>query len=140
MHVYLDSSAALKRVLLEPDSSALIQTLEGFVADGTVLLSSTLTWIEVTRSLRRSLDHEPPGEIADRVETALSGIIECPITEQVVSIARRLGPSSLRSLDAIHLASASLLDVDLVCAYDQRMLTSASELGFRILSPVRESR
>ena len=135
MRVYLDSSAALKRVLLEAESSALIEALEGFVADGATLLSSTLTWIEVTRSLRRRLDHEPLGEIAERVETALSGIIECPITEQVASIARRLGPTSLRTLDAIHLASASLLDVDVVCAYDQRMLSAASELGFRTLSP-----
>ena len=60
---------------------------------------------------------------------------ECPVTEQVVSIARRIGPTSLRSLDAIHLASAAVLDVDLVCAYDQRMLIAAAELGFRTVSP-----
>lgn len=65
----------------------------------------------------------------------MAGIAECPITEQVSDIARRLGPSTLRSLDAIHLATAALLSADLVCAYDQRMLTAASELGFRTVSP-----
>lgn len=69
------------------------------------------------------------------VEETLGGITECPISAQVVSIARRLGPPSLRSLDAIHLASAAVLDVDLVCAYDQRMLAAAAELGFRTVSP-----
>ena len=127
MRVYLDSSAVLKRVLLESESLAFIRALDRFAEDGATLLSSTLTWIEVTRSLRRRLDREPPAEIAERVETALSGMVECPITEQVVSIARRL--------DAIHLASAAVLDVDLVCAYDQRMLIAAAELGFRTVSP-----
>lgn len=135
MRVYLDSSAVLKRVLLESESLAFIRALDRFAEDGATLLSSTLTWIEVTRSLRRRLDREPPAEIAERVETALSGMAECPVTEQVVSIARRIGPTSLRSLDAIHLASAAVLDVDLVCAYDQRMLIAAAELGFRTVSP-----
>jgi uncharacterized protein len=135
VRIYLDSSAVLKRVLLESESLAFIATLDRFAEEGATLLSSTLTRIEVTRSLRRQSDREPPAEIADRVETALSGMVECPISEQIVSIARRIGPSSLRSLDAIHLASAAVLDVDLVCAYDQRMLTAAAELGFRTLSP-----
>jgi uncharacterized protein len=135
VRIYLDSSAVLKRVLLESESLAFIATLDRFAEEGATLLSSTLTWIEVTRSLRRQSDREPPAEIADRVETALSGMVECPISEQIVSIARRIGTSSLRSLDAIHLASAAVLDVDLVCAYDQRMLTAAAELGFRTLSP-----
>lgn len=65
----------------------------------------------------------------------MSGIIEFPITDHVVSIAARLGPTALRSLDAIHLAAATLMNTDLVCAYDQRLLQAASELGFRTISP-----
>jgi hypothetical protein len=41
----------------------------------------------------------------------------------------------LRSLDAIHLATATLVNADLVCAYDQRLLLAASELGLRTISP-----
>ncbi|MHB1171899.1 MAG: type II toxin-antitoxin system VapC family toxin [Lacisediminihabitans sp.] len=105
MRVYVDSSALVKRVLDESERPALIAALEGFRTADAVLLSSTLTWIE------------------------------CPITEQIVGIARRLGPSSLRSVDAIHLASATLLSADVVCAYDKRLLIAASELGFRTISP-----
>jgi len=99
------------------------------------MFSSTLAWIEVTRTIRSRLDDEPPAEVIQLIENAVAGIAECPITEQVSDIARRLGPSTLRSLDAIHLATATLVGADLVCAYDTRLLTSASELGFRTISP-----
>lgn len=135
MRVYLDTSALLKRTLDQPESDALERELERWANAGTELVSSTLAWIEVTRALRARLDVESPVVIATLVDETLRDITECPITGQVVSIARRIGPTSLRSLDAIHLASASLLDVDLVCAYDQRMLTAATELGFRTVSP-----
>ena len=135
MRVYLDSSALLKRTLLEDESAQLIAAVEGYVQEGVTLLSSSLSWVEVTRSLRSRLDVESPIEVADRVEVALSGIVECPISNEVTGIARRLGPSTLRSLDAIHLASAALLNVDVICAYDQRMLAAAAELGFRTVSP-----
>ncbi len=65
----------------------------------------------------------------------MSGIEEFPISEQVIDIAQRMSPASIRSLDAIHLASATLLGADLVCAYDQRLLGAAEELGFRTVSP-----
>ena len=55
--------------------------------------------------------------------------------ETVVSLARRIGPITLRSLDAIHLATATLIDADLVIAYDERLLLAAEELGFATASP-----
>jgi len=135
VRVYLDSSALLKRVLDEPERVAFEAALDRFVADGAVLMSSSLAWVEVSRSLRTRLDREGPRRIIELIDVALSGIQECPMTAQVVSIAQRLGPASLRSLDVIHLASASLLGAELVCAYDQRLLTAAEELGFRTASP-----
>jgi predicted nucleic acid-binding protein len=99
------------------------------------LLSSSLAWIEVTRTVRSRLDDEPPKEVIQLIENAVAGIDECPITGPVSEIAHRLGPSTLRSLDAVHLATATLVGADLVCAYDARLLTSASELGFRTISP-----
>ena len=65
----------------------------------------------------------------------MTGIYQFAITDQVIDIAQRLGPVTLRSLDAIHLASATLLGVDLICGYDQRLLVAAEEYGFRTLSP-----
>jgi predicted nucleic acid-binding protein len=135
VRVYLDSSAILKRVLDEPEAEACQIALAGLAEDGTEFVSSTLAWVEVSRAIRMRLEAEAPRRIVDLIETALSGIDEFPISEQVVGIARRLGPASVPSLDAIHLASASLLGADLVCAYDQRLLGAAEELGFRTASP-----
>lgn len=137
MRIYVDSSALVKRVLDEPERTVLIESLDRLVASDELLVSSTLTWVEVTRTIRSRLDDESPARVVDFVDAALSGILETPLTPQVMSLARRLGPASLRSLDAIHLASATLIGADLVCAYDDRLLRSAEELGFRTMSPGR---
>jgi uncharacterized protein len=135
VRVYFDSSALLKRTLEERESDALEREFQHLSESGADLVSSTLTWVEVTRSLRSRLDAESPRLVATLVDETLAGVSESPITSQVVSIARRLGPLTLRSLDAIHLSSATLLNADIVCAYDKRLLIAASELGFRTMSP-----
>lgn len=135
MRVYADSSALIKRGVVEPESLALRRALTEFSAADDVIISSTLAWVETSRSIRSRMDDADPVEVAELIETAMSGILECPITEQVIGIARRLGPSTLRSLDAIHLATASLLDARVICGYDDRMLRAAHELGFRTVSP-----
>lgn len=135
MLVYADSSALVKRALQEAESGPLVDALAGHVESGARLFTSSLGTIETTRIIRQRLDQVDPLTVVDLIGAALSGIIEYPITEQVASIASRLGPFSLRSLDAIHLATATLLSADLICAYDNRLLASASELGFRTISP-----
>jgi predicted nucleic acid-binding protein len=135
VRVYFDSSALLKRVLREPERESFAEAFRGLISAGAEFSSSSLAWVEVSRTIRVRLEAEAPPRIIDLIEIALSGIEEFPISEQVVDIALRLGPASIRSLDAIHLASASLLGADLVCAYDQRLLGAAEELGFRTLSP-----
>lgn len=135
MRVYFDSSALLKRTLDEAESDALESEIQLFVDSGSDLLSSALAWVEVTRSLRSRLDVESPKVIAALIDETLVGIVGSPISPEVIDIARRLGPLTLRSLDAIHLATATLVGADLVCAYDKRLLASASELGFRTISP-----
>lgn len=135
MLVYADSSALVKRALQEAESGPLVEALARYVESGARLFTSSLGTIETTRIIRQRLDQVDPFTVVDLIGAALSGIIEYPMTEQVASIAARLGPSSLRSLDAIHLATATLLSADLVCAYDRRLLASASELGFRTISP-----
>jgi len=135
VRVYLDSSALLKRVLDEPEAEAFDTAFDGFEQSGASLFSSSLAWLEVSRTIRFRSEAEPPRTIIELIEIALSGLEEFAITEQVIDIAQRLGPAAIRSLDAIHLASASLLGADLVCAYDERMLAAAEELGFRTSSP-----
>ncbi len=135
MKAYLDSSALIKRVVTERESAELIAALRGHHADGYELMTSMLGSVEVSRGIRARLDLEPPRAILDQVETALAGVTQIDISEPVIALARRLFPTSIRSLDAIHLASAVLVSADVVIAYDRRLLTAAAELGFRTASP-----
>lgn len=135
MQIYLDSSALVKRALREDESDALIERIDEWVREGSQLVSSTLAWIELTRSIRSRRESESPQEIIRLTENAVAGVDESPMSETVADIARRIGPTTLRSLDSIHLATATLIGADLVCAYDRRMLASAEELGFRTVTP-----
>lgn len=135
MRVYLDSSALIKRSIDEDESIDLTATVERHLRGNDILLSSALATVEVSRILRSRLDDEAPQYINDLIEVALGGVAECALSSQVIGIARRLGPGHLRSLDALHLATASIVAADVVIAYDSRLLRAASELGFRTASP-----
>lgn len=127
--LYIDSSAALKRVFLETGSDLVSQLLRARVAGGTVVAASTLTWIEVTRSvLRAGVD-----EAETRVVAALSGIAELPLDDAVLDAARRIGPPSLRSLDAIHLASAVTLRATEILTFDLRLADAARSVGMKAI-------
>jgi uncharacterized protein len=132
--VYLDSSAVIKRVVPEAESPALIDALDVHHAQTDLLVSSSLAWIETARALRR-LRPGRPSWVAREVEAALSGVAEHPITPEVLSLARRVGPDGLRSLDAIHLASAVLVDADLVLTYDDRLAAGCAEVGLVVRAP-----
>jgi uncharacterized protein len=134
VRVYLDSSAVIKRVLLERESPALVDALDTHHRDGDLLVSSSLTWIEVARALRR-LNPGRPTHVASEVEAALAGVAEHPILPEVVSLARRVGPDLLRSLDAVQLASAVLVDADLVLTYDDRLGAACGDLGIAVFAP-----
>jgi predicted nucleic acid-binding protein len=59
------------------------------------------------------------------------------VNDRVLNLASTLLPLELRSLDAIHLATASLLGADLgeIVTYDERMAAAAQSMGFRVSSP-----
>jgi len=123
---YLDSSAFVKLFWREPESEALRVALPG------VTVSSDLLVIEALRVARR-LDPEAP----DRAELELRGVNLIPISQQVRDTAARIGPAGLRSLDAVHLATAHLLGdrIDAVLSYDERLGEAAAALGFTVLAP-----
>ncbi len=56
----------------------------------------------------------------------------------VVSVARRIEPLVLRSLDAIHLATAVLIDADLVVTYDDRLADACRRNSLAVASPGRD--
>jgi predicted nucleic acid-binding protein len=135
VRVYFDSSALIKRGVTEDHSEELRETVAELRQSGDGMCSSSLAWIEVSRVLRSRLEAEHPARVVELVDSALAGVDEVPLGRVVSSLARRIGSPRMRSLDAIHLAAASVIDADLVVAYDRRLLGIASEMGFATLSP-----
>jgi predicted nucleic acid-binding protein len=136
--VYLDSSALLKRVLDEPNSAALKDRVEELENGEHELLTSTLAWIEVTRALKTRAERLSVDSPVDFDAQALAGITGFPISYEIVSLARRIGPRSLRSLDSIHCATATLVDASVLLTYDQRLAKAAAEIGLLVESPGSE--
>ena len=134
MRVYLDSSAVLKRVIAEADSAALVAAVDDHHWRGDLMVSSSLAWVEVARALR-NLRQGPLTAVSSDVDAALSGVTEHPIGPEVVALARRVSPDVLRSLDALHIASALLLDADLVLTYDRRLATACTDNGLQVSAP-----
>nr|MDT0664219.1 type II toxin-antitoxin system VapC family toxin [Micromonospora sp. DSM 115978] len=136
MRTYVDSSALIKRVAIEPESNAFVEAFDGYYANRYTVVSSSLAWIEVARALHaRALSAFSVATV--HADAALSGVAEHPISPEVVSLARRIRPPVLRSLDAIHLASALLIDADQVVTYDVRLAAACTENGLAVTSPGR---
>ena len=124
--IYIDTSALLKRVVVEKESPEVRRVLRETNAAGDVVAASELAWLEVWRTLRRmSVD-----DLESAATTALCGIAEIPLTTDILVRARRIGPAMLRSLDAVHLTSAVAIGATTVLTYDDRMARAAADLGF----------
>ena len=127
--IYIDTSALLKRVVVEKESPEVRRMLRETNAAGDVVAASELAWLEVWRTLRRvSVD-----DLESVATTALRGIAEIPLTTDILVRARRIGPARLRSLDAVHLTSAVAIGATTVLTYDDRMARAAADLGFEVI-------
>ena len=128
MAVYLDSSALVKFVVAEAESEA----LRRFIRRRTDRVSSVLARLEVLRAVRM---HGAPA--IERAKKVLARIHLLRIDDEVLESASVLPPGVLRSLDAIHLASAQALGKDLECVvtYDRRMSEAAVLLSLSVRSP-----
>jgi len=128
--VYVDSSALLKLVLSEPESPALEQALSRWPDR----ISSVLLPIECRRIVLRAGN---PPEVVDRLAKELSGVALIRLEEAVQTLAGTIGPPRLRSLDAIHLASAlSIGDYpEAFVTYDERLADAARAVGLNVLMP-----
>ncbi|MET9314398.1 type II toxin-antitoxin system VapC family toxin [Kribbella sp. NPDC003505] len=136
MRIYFDSSALIKRVVAEDESDDLVEFLDSRYEQGDVLASSSLAWVEVSRVVLARV--RKPADAGDLIEGAMSGIDERPMTGEVVSVARRIEPLNLRSLDALHLATAVLIDADLVVTYDDRLTDACRRNALAVASPGRD--
>jgi uncharacterized protein len=128
--IYLDSSALVKLALREPETPALRAYLTR--RRGT-WVSSALARTEVLRAVL------PLGTTATRAaQHVLARCDLIRLNERLLGEAGILQPVELRSLDAIHLATASRLGPDLreIVTYDTRLAQAAVGLGFRVATPL----
>ena len=96
------------------------------------LVTSIVGVIELARAARRVLGE--PGVRAAGLVAA--GLTVFPVTPEGAARARLLGPPELRTLDAIHLATALEAGGDLpFCCYDRRLAAAAGEVGLRVVHP-----
>ncbi|WP_433163334.1 type II toxin-antitoxin system VapC family toxin [Kribbella sp. CA-247076] len=135
MRLYFDSSALIKRVVVEDESDAVVDFLDTHWEQGDLLVSSSLAWVEVSRAVLARV--KSPAGAGDLIDAALSGIDDHQLTAEVVSVARRIGPLVLRSLDGLHLATAVLVDADVVVTYDDRLADACRRNSLAVESPGR---
>lgn len=127
--LYLDSSALIKLVFEERETPA----LEAFLVDRPLRVSSSLARVEVIRAVRT---------VSDALATRHAGDVLAAIeliapNAAVFAGAADVDPLSLRSIDAIHLATAVALlpDLDGMVVYDRRLAEAAREAGLTVWAP-----
>jgi hypothetical protein len=130
--IYIDTSAVLKLVHPEPQSDALRAWMADNPGD---LVSSALVRTEARRVLLRN----DPAALLN-LPAVLSVIAQIPVSEAVLDSAAALPGPLLRTLDAIHLASAeAVAGVAFVVAYDGRLIEAAAQRGLSVASPARRA-
>ncbi len=128
--IYFDASALLKLLFEETDSAALALWMSE--REGNPKISSEIVRVEVIRSTRRLDDGMLP---AARVLVSQLDLI--PLSSGLMNDAADAGEPLLRSLDAIHLASALSIGSDLTgfIAYDYRLVLAAEAAGIAVTQP-----
>ncbi|HUY53955.1 MAG TPA: type II toxin-antitoxin system VapC family toxin [Candidatus Nanopelagicaceae bacterium] len=129
MAFYLDTSAAVKLVVLEAESSAMTAWLQAH--DGQ-LVSSDLLRTELLRVIRRAAPEQ-----MQRARAVLDSITLLTLPPATFERAAELDPDGLRSLGALHLAAALELgdELDGVVTYDERLARAAQLRGVGVIAP-----
>ncbi len=129
--IYLDTAALLKLIRREPESDALADWLDARASSTPV--TSVLAEIELPRALRRT---EP--DLVSSVPALFARIARYEIDELVRTTAAGYSAPDLRSLDAIHLATAHAVfggQLASFVSYDERLLGAAEALGLPVACP-----
>ena len=126
--VYLDSSALVKLVIAEAESTALRRFLRGRVER----VSCVLARVEVIRAV---WSHGVPA--VTRARQLLRRVDLVHLDDELIEDAATLDAGILRSLDAVHLAAARTFGDELraVVTYDERMRVAAMRLGLPVDAP-----
>jgi len=128
--IYFDTSALMKLVVAEAESQALVDWLKAH--PGHDWATSDLTRVELLRGVMRQ---EPTALL--QAQQRLSRMIRIPLSGSILEFAATCQPPSLRSLDAIHLASVlhEREDIEWMIVYDKRLLEVADLNGINVASP-----
>lgn len=127
--IYLDSSAVVKLARREAETQALRAWL---TANPQPLVVSALARTETARVLRRA---EPTA--LPVLASVLALLYQVPVSDPILDAAASLADPLLRSLDAIHLATAASLGsvVNWFVAYDRRLAQAAQAEGLAVVAP-----
>lgn len=125
---YLDTSALTKLVVAEAESKA----LRTWLRTDREPVACDLARTELIRAVRRSA----PDRLL-HARAVLDSLTLIDVTTSIFEQASRLDPTSLRSLDAIHLAAALNLgdDLDSMVTYDDRLAEAANLNGIPVTAP-----
>ncbi len=132
MNLYLDASASVKLFLEEAESRAVKERLRVALSQGGKVFVSSLTILETKRALLRN---QVSVEDAVRFFRSTDTVT---LTPQILEQTSTVPPATLKTLDAIHLATAlvlrEVLELEFV-AFDRQLLAAASAAGIRVCSP-----
>ena len=125
---YVDSSALVKLIRREPETDA----LRAYLTSAGPLASSIVATVEVSRAIARGAP-----ELISSIPAVIGMLVLLPFDSRLAARAAAVGPAGLRTLDAIHLASAVELGDELTAfvSYDARLSAAARDLGLSVVAP-----
>jgi uncharacterized protein len=125
----VDSSALVKLIVSEQNSKNLVSWVDGCKQD---LFISELARTEVIRAISRV---DPGLNKQFNAIVTRFGVIR--VSTQVLTIAAVLSPTTLRTLDAIHLASCVILGDELTgfVTYDNAQASAAIQNKIEVITP-----
>jgi len=126
--VYLDSSALVKLVVAEAETNPLIT----YLRTRPTQVTSRIATVEVGRAAGRQ-----EGVAPGRALAVLDQVTLIELDEEVADRASGLAPATMRSLDAIHLATAIGLrrELEALITYDARLAAAAAVHGLPVVAP-----
>ena len=130
MQLYLDSSALVKLVVSEAESTALRTYLAEHRSDAR--MAAALARTEVVRALAmyRSI------ELVEIARSIIARLHLVPLNNRLLDAAATKLPPELRTLDAIHLAAAMTApDLRAIVTYDKRLADAAATAGLAVVAP-----
>jgi predicted nucleic acid-binding protein len=141
--IYFDTCALIKLVRQDAGSAALSRFIDAH--PGSRWFASEIATAEIARTVRR-INHDDNGRIIDQARLAaelrhaesLCGNLDLvPVSTRVLSDAAALRRPFLRTLDAIHLATAAGIRTGLTAflTYDKRLAAAAEEAGLPVTAP-----